>query len=66
MTAVACKDFIDREIFQLFTERDQYVRSIIIGKRLKSDTWYNTVVILMNDNDMVEGRDGDGLVYYDL
>ena len=66
LTALECKDFIDNEIYELFTERDQYVRSIIIGKRTKGDKWYNAVVIMMNDADMVMGRDGDGLVYYDL
>jgi len=66
LTAEECKDFIDKEIYTLFTEQDQYIRSIIIGKRLKSDRVYNAVVIPMNDNDMVEGRDGDGMVYYDL
>lgn len=66
MSAEACKDFIDKEIYDLFTDQDRYIRSIIIGKRLKSDRLYNAVVIMMNDNDMVEGRDGDGMVYYDF
>jgi len=66
MTALDCKDFIDNEIYNLFTERDQYVRSIIIGKRTKEDKWYNAVVIQMGDDDMVQGRDGDGMIYYDL
>ncbi len=66
MTAEACKDFIDKEIYDHFTERDQYIRSVIMGKRRKTDKSYNAVTILMNDNDMVLGRDGDGWVYYDL
>ena len=66
MTALACEDFIDTEIYNLFTERDQYVRSIIIGKRTKEDKWYNAFVIQMGDDDMVQGRDGDGMIYYDL
>ncbi|KAK1736265.1 hypothetical protein QTG54_012865 [Skeletonema marinoi] len=66
MSAEACKDFIDNEIYTLFTERDQYIRSVIIGKRLKTDQSYNAVTIMMNDNDMVEGRDGNGMVYYDF
>lgn len=66
MTALDCKAFIDNEIYSLFTERDKYVRSIIIGKRTKEDQWYNAVVIQMGDDDMVQGRDGDGMIYYDL
>ena len=66
MSAEACKAFIDNEIYTLFTNRDQYIRSVIIGKRLKTDQSYNAVTIMMNDNDMVEGRDGNGMVYYDL
>ena len=66
MTAEACKQFIDEEIFADFTDQDQYIRSVIMDKRRKSDQLYNAVSILMNDDDMVIGRDGDGLVYYDL
>ena len=66
MTAEACKAFIDNEIYTLFTEQDQYIRSVIMGKRRKTDQLYNAVTIMMNDNDMVEGRDGNGMVYYDL
>lgn len=29
------------------------------------DAWYNTVVLLMDDGDLVIGHDGDGKVYYD-
>jgi hypothetical protein len=68
MTAEQCKDFIDDIIYtsDQYTDQDKYVRSIIIGKRFKSDREYNSVVIMMNDDDMVFGRDGDGLIYYDL
>ena len=66
MSAEACKDFVDNEIYNLFTDRDRYIRSLIIGKRRKTDKLYNAVSILMDDGDMVEGRDGDGKVYYDL
>ncbi len=66
MTAEACKNFIDNEIYAEFTEQDQYIRSVIMGKRRKTDQSYNAVTILMNDLDMVLGRDGDGWVYYDL
>ncbi len=66
MNAEVCKDFIDEIIFKNFTDKDKYIRSIIMGKRRKTDKLYNAVSILVNDNDMVEGRDGDGMVYYDL
>lgn len=66
LSAEACKDFVDNEIYNLFTDRDRYIRSLIIGKRRKTDKLYNAVSILMDDGDMVEGRDGDGKVYYDL
>ena len=70
MTAEACKQFIDEEIFANFTEQDQCIRSVIMDKRRKTDQLYNdnAVSILMNDDDMVIGigRDGDGYVYYDL
>ena len=49
-----------------FDERDQYIRVIIKGKRQKVDTWYNAIVIEMDDYNMVVGRDGDSLIYYDL
>ena len=66
MNAEDCKDFIDEIIYNNFTDKDKYIRSIIMGKRRKTDKLYNAVSILMNDNDMVEGRDGDGMVYSDL
>ena len=50
----------------MFTGRDKYIRVIIKGKRAKQDTWYNTVVVPMNDNDYSNGRDKDGLIYNDL
>lgn len=62
MTAIQCKEFIDEEIISTFTDRDKYIRVIIKGKRKKGDSWYNTVVIYMDDNDMSLGRDGDGQV----
>ncbi|KAL7546806.1 hypothetical protein ACHAWF_016016 [Thalassiosira exigua] len=66
MTAIQCKSFIDEDIISTFTGRDKYIRVIIKGKRRKYDTWYNTVVIVMNDADMATGIDGDGLVQYDF
>ena len=77
MTVIACKDFIDEEILT-FTEdnpldprygyatRDRFVRTRIVGKRSEQDFWYNTIVIRMDENDMVIGRDHDGVVHYDL
>lgn len=65
-TAIVCKEFIDEEILKDFTERDKYVRVIIKGKRKKIDSWYNTIVIPMDDNNMVKGRDFDGMIYYDF
>ncbi|KAL7547164.1 hypothetical protein ACHAWF_010486 [Thalassiosira exigua] len=66
MTAIQCKEFIDEEIITTFTERDKYIRVIIKGKRKKSDTWYNTVVVTMDDSNMAVGIDGDGLIQYDF
>eukprot|EP00984_Skeletonema_dohrnii_P033794 scaffold31561_cov94-Skeletonema_dohrnii-CCMP3373.AAC.1 len=37
MSAEACKDFIDNEIYKYFTEQDRYIRSVIMGKRRKTD-----------------------------
>lgn len=77
MTVIACKDFIDEEILT-FTEdnpldprwgydpRDHFVRTRIVGKRSEQDFWYNTIVIPMDENDMVLGRDHDGVIHYDL
>lgn len=65
LTAGDCKDFIDQYIYENFTERDRYTRTLVKGKRAKTDHYYNVVVILMNDGDMVEGRDHDGQVQYD-
>lgn len=66
LTAVQCKEFIDEEILTTFTERDRHIRVIIKGKRSTGDPWYNTVVITMNDSDIVVGTNGDGQVEYDL
>ena len=66
MTGEECKTFIDLEIYNLFTDRDRYIRTIIKGKRKKTDKYYNAVSILIGDNDMVEGLLGDGVVTYEL
>lgn len=50
MDAVACKEFIDYEIFNYFTEQDQFIRTRIIGKRsFAEDDWYNVIVIMMDE-----------------
>ena len=66
MSAPDCKAFIDGEIFNLFTDRDRYIRSVIMGKRRKTDEHYNAVTIYIGDNDMTEGLFGDGIVTYEL
>lgn len=66
MNGVSCKNFIDEEILSTFTGMDRNTRTNIVGKRDVMDVFYNTVVILMDDGDHVMGRDGDGMVYYDL
>lgn len=66
MKAEDCKEFIDKEIHDLFTDKDRYVRTLIMGKRKEDDQLYNVISIQMNDADMVEGRDGNGMIYYDL
>lgn len=65
LTAGECKDFIDEYIYDNFTGRDKYTRTLVKGKRGKDDHNYNVVVILMNDGDMVEGTGHDGQVHYD-
>ena len=66
MDASACKEFIDEEILTTFTGIDQYIQSKIVGKRSEDDEYYNAVVIPMSDEFMTLGRDGDGVIYYDL
>lgn len=62
MTATECKEFIDNDIQNEFTGKDRDIRTIIKGKRNTSDAWYNTVVILMDDYDIVQGLSSDGQV----
>lgn len=66
MTANQCKELIDQEILEYNTETDKFVRTIIVGKRRETDPHYNSVVLFMDDNDRVMGRDGDGVIYYDF
>ena len=70
MAAVACKNFIDEFIYsavdaennQMFTDEDKYIRTRILGQRKDQDFWYNTVVMQMDENDKVKGKDNDGMV----
>ena len=70
MTALACKNFIDEFIYsavdaennQMFTDEDKYIRTRILGQRKDQDFWYNTVVMQMDENDKVKGKDNDGMV----
>jgi len=66
MSAIQCKELIDQEILSFNTDTDRFVRTIIVGKRNENDPLSNAVVLLMDDNDRVKGRDGDGLVRYDF
>ncbi len=66
MIAIDCKEFIDEEIINTFTGLDQYIQTKIVGKRSEDEEYYNAVVIPMSDEYMTLGRDGDGVIYYDL
>jgi len=66
MLAEVCKEFIDDEIQTLFTGVDQYITSKIRWRREETDPWYNTLDITMDDNNLVVGKDGDGVVHYEL
>ena len=66
MQADVCKEFIDSEIQTLFTGVDRYIQSYIKWKRDDTDPWYNALDIVMDDNNLVVGTDGDGVVHYQL
>lgn len=66
LTSRECKELIDYEILTLDRGNDITLHSVIIPKRSEDQLWYNSVVIPLDDNDHVAGRDGDGMVYYDL
>ena len=98
MNGIQCKTYIDEEILKTFTGDDRMTRTVLVEKRSILDIFYNSVVIPMDDDDIVlvsfgemwpaawfmanvhvtgpiyicfliwllQGRDGDGLVYYDL
>lgn len=64
LSAIDCKEFIDEEILTEFTGIDKFIQTKIVGKRNGLDEYYNAVVIPMDDDHMVVGRDGQ--VIYDL
>ena len=64
--AIQCKEFIDEEILTWFTDKDMFTRTRITGKRTIEDDWYNGVSIVMDDSNMVLGRDRDGWIYYNF
>ena len=66
MKVDVCKDFIDNEIATLFDVTDQYIKTFIKRKRKDIDPWYNAMEIVMDDSNLVVGRDGDGVVHYPL
>ncbi len=68
MSAIKCKQLIDddNEVLQYNTHTDRFIRTIIVGKRAENDPLSNSVVILLDDNNMVKGKNGDGLVYFDF
>lgn len=66
LDAVQCKNFIDEMILSEYTGDDRLTRTLIMPKRRSLEEWYNSVVIYMDDDDMVLGRNGDGLIWYDF
>ena len=66
MQADVCKDFIDSEIATYFTGADRYIQTYIKEKRDDVDEWYNVIDMVMDDNNLVIGETGDGVVYYPL
>mmetsp|Transcript_9308 Transcript_9308/g.19265 ORF Transcript_9308/g.19265 Transcript_9308/m.19265 type:complete len:281 (-) Transcript_9308:130-972(-) len=66
LTSIECKELIDYEILTLNTGVDVTMRSVIIPKRAEDQMWYNSVVIPLEDNDLVAGRDNNGIIYYDF
>mmetsp|Transcript_9345 Transcript_9345/g.17282 ORF Transcript_9345/g.17282 Transcript_9345/m.17282 type:complete len:173 (+) Transcript_9345:199-717(+) len=66
LTSIECKELIDYDILTLNTGVDVTMRSVIIPKRAEDQMWYNSVVIPLEDNDLVAGRDNNGIIYYDF
>jgi len=66
MQADVCKDFIDSEIATYFSGADRYIKTYIKEKRDNVDEWYNVIDMVMDDNNLVIGETGDGVVYYPL
>ena len=66
LSAIQCKTLIEEDILNLNTGTDRFIRTIIVGKRYENDPLSNSVVILLDDDNMVKGKNGDGLIYYDF
>ena len=66
MSAIQCKLLIDQEVLNLNSGYDRFIRTQIVGKRYENDPRSNSVVILLDDDNMVTGKNGDGLIYYDF
>jgi len=66
MTVYECLDFIEQFIYENYSAEDRYVRAVIKGERSGADFWSNSAVIEVSDNDIVIGRDDDGIVHFDF
>ena len=66
MSAIQCKLLIDQEVLDLNSGYDRFIRTEIATKRNENDPRSNSVVILLDDDNMVKGKNGDGLIYYDF
>jgi hypothetical protein len=60
-----CKNLIDSELAQLTFDRAEEIYSVIVYRRKNDSPTNNAFVIPVDDNDLVIGRDGDGLLHYD-
>ena len=66
MTVYECLEFIEQFIYENYTNEDRYVRAVIRGERSPADFWAHSAVIEVGDNDIVIGRDDDGMVHFDF
>ena len=66
MSAIQCKLLIDQEVLNLNSGYDRFISTEIVTKRNENDPRSNSVVILLDDDNMVTGKNGDGLIYYDF
>lgn len=60
-----CKDLIDNELAQLTFPGAENIKSVIIYRRSSASPTSNAIAIIIDDNDLCVGRNGDGLVHYD-